>query len=261
MTTHIYCAAGNRRFAEIAIGAGFMYGARLPDTVYFPLHFADQNWKKPDRTRYMAGLAEHRPTMATVLDWEHEDQLPEVLSWAEEAAQYVSDVLIIPKVSGVHRLPREIGGARVVLGFSVPTRHGGTSLLVWEFAGWPVHLLGGSPQQQMRYYRAMHGGSEVVSTDGNYAHKMALRYVQYWVPGTARGCKNRWWPQIQETDGWAGEGAPYEAFRRSCENIAAEWRTLTEPDRTSRLQIVERVSTQNILATAQFSSKANGGEG
>lgn len=83
----IYCAAGNARFAQIAIDAGFLYGAQLPGTTYHPIWFADQNWKKPDRTKYMAALAEHRPHMASVLDLERADQLDEVLSWAEEAAQ------------------------------------------------------------------------------------------------------------------------------------------------------------------------------
>jgi hypothetical protein len=41
----IFCAGGNRRFAEIAKNAGFLLGAQLPDTIYFPIQFADQNWK------------------------------------------------------------------------------------------------------------------------------------------------------------------------------------------------------------------------
>ena len=123
----IYCADGNPRFAKIAIDAGFFYGARLPGSVKYPIHFADQDWKNPDRARYMVELEKHRPVMATVLDWEQEEQLGEVLSWAEEAAQYVERVLLIPKViGGIERLPRKIGGADVVLAYSVPTRYGGT---------------------------------------------------------------------------------------------------------------------------------------
>lgn len=87
----IYCADGNRRFAEIAIRNGYMYGAQLPNTVYFDPYFVDQDWRKPNRIRYMIALAQHRPALATVLDWEREDQLPEVLDWAEEASQYVTD--------------------------------------------------------------------------------------------------------------------------------------------------------------------------
>ena len=58
----IYCADGNPTFAALAVAAGWRYGARLPGTVYQPVHFADQDWRNPDRARYMAALATHRAT-------------------------------------------------------------------------------------------------------------------------------------------------------------------------------------------------------
>ena len=56
--------------------------------------------------------------------------------------------------------------------------------------------------------------------------KLALRLNAFWVNGAARGAKDRYWPQLQEADGGAtwGKDAPYEAFRRSCENILNAWR-------------------------------------
>ncbi len=220
----IYCADGNSRFAQIAIDAGYKYGARLPGTIYHPLHFADQNWKAPDRELYIAALRQHRPRMATVLDWERDEQLSEVLAWAEDAAEVVETVIIIPKVhNGIIRLPRHIGGKEVRLGYSVPTAYGGTEVFASEFIGWPVHLLGGSPERQT----ALLAYFDVNSADGNYAQKMALRFNQFWVPGTARGCKNRYWPQLQETDGGhIAHDAPYEAFARSCANILKAWSEL-----------------------------------
>jgi hypothetical protein len=206
----IYCGGSNRRFAQIAIDHGFLFGSQLPRTVYYPLYFADQCWKKPNRAAYMAALAQHRPHMASVLDLERADQLDEVLSWAEEAAQYVQCVMLIPKVFGIiPRLPRRIGGADVRLGYSVPTKFGGTELPVWEFAGWPVHLLGGSPNAQMELAHYM----AVESADGNMAMKAATKFCNYW---------DGIWRDIDAT-GYTGNDAPYEAFRRSCENIAAAW--------------------------------------
>lgn len=224
----IFCGGGNRRFGQIAIDAGFLYGAQLPDTVYFPIHFADQDWRKPDRAKYMAELAKHRPTMATVLDWEREEQLLEVLSWAEEAAHYVEQIVIVPKMmGGISNLPRRIDGKRVILGYSVPTRYAGTELPIWEFAGWPVHLLGGSPHRQMQIWSYLDNICEVVSVDGNMISKMATRYCQFWLPGTADYARNRWWPTLQEADEYRwGKDAPYEAFRRSCANIMAAWQAL-----------------------------------
>lgn len=204
--------------------AGFLLGSQLPETVYYPIHFADQDWKAPNRERYMVALAEHRPHMASVLDLEHESQLDEVLGWAEDAARFVQVVMIIPKAFGIiERLPRRIAGADVRLGYSVPTAFGGTEVPLWEFDGWPAHLLGGSPQAQMRLTRYL----DVRSADGNYAQKMAVQYCQFWLPGTARYAKNRWWPTLLEANGERMENdAPYEAFRRSCENIMQAWRNL-----------------------------------
>ena len=222
----MYCAGGNRRFAQIAIDAGFRYGARLPARgLHHPIWFADQDWKRPDRAAYMAALAAEQPHMATVLDWERDEQLSEVMGWAEEAAGHVERVVVVPKVpGGIDRLPRRVDGADVVLGYSVPTRYGGTPLPLWSFAGWPVHLLGGSPHRQMEYWRYLVNCADVVSADGNMSMLIATRYCQFWVPGTMRRARDRYWPTLVEADGtrW-GQDAPYEAFRRSCENIRQAW--------------------------------------
>lgn len=219
----IYCASGNRRFAEIAIGAGFRYGAQMPGTVYYPPYFVDQDWKKPNREAYMKALEKHRPYMASVMDWERQEQLNEVISWAEEAAPFVTVPMIIPKVHhAISQLPRVIGGRPVRLGYSVPTRFGGTDLFLSEFSGWDVHLLGGSPHRQMELFRYLN----VKSCDGNYSQKMAM-YNQFWSDGHAPNAKNRYWPRLIEADGTLWEkDAMYEAFRRSCENIMSAWRKL-----------------------------------
>ena len=214
----IYCADGNARFAQIAIDAGFRYGAQLPNTVYHPVYFADQNWRNPNREAYMAALAKHRPEMATVLDWEQESQLDEVLDWAEEAALSVQKILIVPKVvGGIGHLPRSIGGKPVVLAYSVPTKFSGTNVPLWEFRGWPVHLLGGQPHRQIEIWRYLHN---VVSTDGNYAQMMAVRYNEFWSSGG--------WHELCNHDGHIENDAPYKAFEHSCKNIMAAWGYLVD---------------------------------
>lgn len=215
----IYCAGKNQRFEAVAHAAGFRIGVQLPNIVYHPVYFADQDWKKPDRGVYMRALAEHRPHMATVLDLEREAQFQEVLSWAEDAAAYVERVLIIPKYSGaVDSLPRVIGGKPVILAYSVPTAFGGTEVPAWEFYGWPVHLLGGSPHRQMEIARYLH----VVSADGNMANKMAHR-GRFW--STEKGPKGHW-RNLREIGVDLPTDNNLEAFRRSCENIAAAWKAL-----------------------------------
>ena len=219
----IYCAAGNRRFAEIALRHSFSYGAQMPNTIYYPPSFIDQDWRNPDKNKYISALAQHEPDLATVLDLENENQLEQVLAWGTEAAPFVKEaIIIIPKVQGIiSQIPREISGKQIRLGYSVPTGYAGTSLPLWDFAGWPVHLLGGSPQKQME----LAGYMDVKSADGNYAMKMATSRNQFfWAGGTARWSKNRFWPQLKESVyGNISRDAPYMAFELSCINIQAAW--------------------------------------
>jgi len=175
MTELIYCAARQRAFAEIAIAHGYTYGAQLPSRVYYPPQFVDQNPNTPPPfDLYMQALEQHRPRMASVMDWFTVEQLPDVLRWAEAAAQFVTEtIIIVPKMfGGIARLPRTINGREVRLGYSVPTQHGATSVPVWEFAGWPVHLLGGQPHHQHNLSRYM----DVRSVDGNYGQLMAVKW-------------------------------------------------------------------------------------
>lgn len=223
----IFCLAGNQRFMTIARACGWDAGARLPGTLYAchaPLAFADQDWtayqralkRSPEaaiakRAAYMRAVAAARPQMASVLDWEYADQLSEVLDWAAEIAPHVSRVMLIPKVVGqVDRLPDTIGGVPVVLGYSIPTSHGGTRCQLGAFRGRRVHLLGGSPRQQWQAAQLLAGKADLVSADGNMCHK-AAGHGTYW---TGRQ--------------WRNDGARTvptdEALRRSLINIRAMWR-------------------------------------
>lgn len=217
----IFCYGKNPSFAPIAINAGYRYGAQLPCTTYAKVYFADQDWSKPNRAAYIQALSEHRPVMATVLDLERETQLPEVLSWAEEAACYCERILIIPKYSGaIDSLPRQIGRASVVLAFSIPTRYGGTEVPIWEFAGWPVHLLGGSPQAQMHYAAHLNAIADVVSVDGNM-HCLQAQSCRFW--SKEKGPKGHWIQLSEMGDTDRSPGANLRAFRRSCQNIIEAW--------------------------------------
>ena len=220
----VWCQAGNPRFAALAVAAGFRYGARLPGTTYAPVWFADQHYRAPDRRAYMRALVEHRPACATVLDWEREEQLPEELDWAEEAAQYCRRVILIPKVTGgVRRLPRQIGGRDVAIGYSMPSAYGSTSVPIWECFGWPVHVLGGEPQEQMTFWRRLRDRLDVVSVDGNVASLMATRYAKVWVPGSGNRARSRWWVSLSSLGDERRQGAPDEALRRSLTAIRQAW--------------------------------------
>jgi hypothetical protein len=213
----IYCAAGGFDFRRAATEAGWLNGARLPGTVYDPpLYFADQDWKNPDRAAYLRAVERHRPAVATVLDWERAEQQDEVFAWAEEVGELVQTVVVIPKVPGtIPDIPAQFGGARVVLGYSVPTSYGGTAVPVREFGDRPVHLLGGSPHRQL----ALADRLNVVSADGNMLKQQAQR-CRFW--SRSRGIKGHF-VQLRDRSSYAGCGAHVEAFRRSLAEVRAAW--------------------------------------
>lgn len=240
--TLIYCADGNRRFAEIAIRHGYQYGAQLPHTIYFPPYFTDQDFKaygkareadrKDGRNRrakirgaYLRAVKQTRPALASVLDWEYADELPEVLRWAEIAARYVSEaVIIVPKVvGGIKRLPRTIGGRQVRLGYSTPTSFAGTAVELAEFDGWPVHVLGGSVAAQMEVARR----ANAVSADGNYAQRLALWCMLY---SPAQPEQKHGWPRLSRLIGHRPEDSIYLSFELSCIAIPMAWHGYTGAD-------------------------------
>jgi hypothetical protein len=238
--TLIYCAKKNY-FAPIAVEAGMKYGAQLPNSVYCPPFFADQNYRRPSRAKYMRALELYRPALATVLDLEQPEQYQEVIEWADEAAQWVSEaVIIVPKCEGIiERLPREIRGRQVRLGYAVPTTHGETNLDAHDFMGWPVHVLGGNPLEQFRLsfphfdecgrYVAL----DVRSVDCNYIQLSAVKWAQYLefaeLPkqGSMYGIRPATrWRQLREVGLGDLSDAPYEAFRRSCQTLVKMWASM-----------------------------------
>jgi hypothetical protein len=203
----VYCAGRGGRFADIAVAAGFVYGCRSD---YKPSHsvgFADLNWKTPDLDRHQAFVRDHAPIFAVAPDVLELASLAATLRYAESLACWAERVIVVPKARGVmERLPKE---PWLVIGYSVPTKYGGTGLLMAEMAGWPVHLLGGSPGRQLNlaYYLT------VVSADGN----AATRAAEF---GTVFDARTRGWVAGAEP---RGPDLPYRAFARSCEQIMCAW--------------------------------------
>lgn len=218
----IYCAGGNYRFAEIAVNNGFLFGSQLPAPISLPVHFADQDWKNPNRETYIRWIKRHKPSLATVLDWEKPEQYDEVMDWAHEISDYVKEILIIPKIPGtVKDIPHRINGKRVRIAYSVPTRYGGSPVTIEEIGDRPVHLLGGSPHKQMSLFYKMN----VASVDGNYTQKMAVQYNTAWfINKNPRRRVLGTWKRLDEIMGKkVKKDAPYIAFEISCKNVRAAW--------------------------------------
>ena len=207
----IYCAGKNKRLDTIAENAGLKLGIQLPhSTIYFPPFFVDQNWRKPDRKKYIQAVQSLRPIMATVIDIEHLQQIEEALEWGEEISDYVQYIVIIPKVSGIiSSIPMYINNAEVLLGYSVPSKYSGSSVPLWEFRDRRVHLLGGSPKKQMELWSYLN----IFSCDGNAIERIATTYCRFW--------DGRAWQDMG-----SGKDFIYEAFKRSCDNLILMWESI-----------------------------------
>jgi len=209
----IYCAGGNSKYAYTALTYGWMYGARMPDTVYYRPLFIDQNWKKPDFTKYVARISQYQADYATVLDLEHESQFDEVMRWAKAVSPHVKSIIMIPKVMGIiDRIPHTINGKPIILGYSVPTSHGGTQVPLWEFGSRPVHLLGGSSTKQFELMRYLN----VVSIDNNYNANIALHFIMFYAQGKHQYLRESIMNTINIPD------EPLTCFKLSIMNVNAQ---------------------------------------
>ncbi len=212
----IYCAGQNRRLMQIAYEEGYLLGIRsdLLDFGY-PISFVDIDYRRPDFPSHLEIVKKHRPKYATVPDLSEtvtsEVDVMRAISQAEELSGYCEVVLIVPKRSDqLSLIP-----SQYAIAYSVPTSYGGAKFGIWKLRGRRVHLLGGSPQMQMRLYGYM--PAEIQSADGNMAQLMAVKMAKYW-----QG--KRWHKHPQH-----GQGIPdlyLDCWQRSCENIRAYWQQI-----------------------------------
>ena len=152
---------------KLAVKYGWLPGARytnLRDIRDFEVvGMIDIEWNKYDFKRHLESVRAVRPIMTVAKDIEDIRNLPKLLDQAGELQQWCERVIIVPKDpkfnhEAIRRIPTNF-----IIGYSVPTKYGSTSLDVNLFRGRQVHLLGGRPdvQHQLRRYL------NVTSFDGN----------------------------------------------------------------------------------------------
>jgi hypothetical protein len=158
--------AHSRTVISIATRFGWRPGARytnLRDVRQVErVGFLDIDWKQYSFERHLAVAKHLGPCVTVARDILHPRQLHSVLSEARSLARYACHVVVVPKAPslGPH-LIRKIPPS-FLLGYSVPTAYGGTSIAP-EYFGRPVHLLGGRPDVQ----RSLAERMPVVSIDCN----------------------------------------------------------------------------------------------
>lgn len=160
--------AHGRRVISLALAEGWRPGARytnLRDVRHVPfadIGFLDIDWKNYCFDSHLAATAICRPFVTVARDVECVSQLDKILGEAGELQKHATRVIIVPKDPRLEgRMHRSIPN-EFLLGYSVPTRYGGTSISPEAFE-WSVHLLGGRPDAQRRLADRM----PVVSMDCN----------------------------------------------------------------------------------------------
>jgi hypothetical protein len=149
-----------------AIPFGWQPGARytnLRDVRHLPhVYFVDIDWKNYSFERHLEAVCRVKPTMTVARDVMEDDHIDDVLHEASILAKFAETVVVVPKNANLTR-KRRLGVPDMFrLGYSVPTRYGGTTISPSHFTG-DVHLLGGRPDIQRRLADTM----TVRSLDGN----------------------------------------------------------------------------------------------
>jgi hypothetical protein len=154
------------RVANIARQHGWLPGARytnLRDVRRFDrLGFLDIDWKNYSFARHLSAARSTNPMVTVAQDIVNIDNLWQTLDEAHELRRYADDVIIVPKDIRLTGCLDEAIPPEFLLGFSVPTRYGGTAIPMTAFRR-PVHLLGGRPDVQRRVAAVL----PVVSIDCN----------------------------------------------------------------------------------------------
>ncbi len=135
-----------------AVKLGWLSGARytnLRDVRKFDrLGFLDIDWKNYDYRKHLQATKDTRPMLTVARDIINLNELGRILDEAFELLQWADKVIIVPKDIKLEVLLPNIIPNDFLLGYSVPSRYGGTELQPSSFNGREVHLLGGHPAKQ-----------------------------------------------------------------------------------------------------------------
>ena len=157
----------SRNATSIAEQHGWLPGARYTNMRDVRkcnrIGLVDVDWRKYDYERHLSTVKDVRPLLTVARDIENKRDFGRTIKEAEKLAQYAKFVIIVPKVKGIVRRLRNIVGSKFIVGYSVPTTYGETTVSVNEFEDMPIHLLGGRPDVQRRLGDTVN----VVSLDSN----------------------------------------------------------------------------------------------
>jgi hypothetical protein len=143
---------------ELAVQHGWLPGARYTNlrdvTRFSQLGFLDIDWKNYDFGRHLEAAAETRPMITVARDIEDKKDSRRIIDQAFRLLEYATNVVVVPKDKSMETRLCSAIPPEFLLGFSVPTKYGGTTLAPEAFRR-PVHLLGGRPDVQRQLAERM----------------------------------------------------------------------------------------------------------
>lgn len=138
---------------EIATQHGWLPGARytnLRDVRKFRrLGFLDIDWKNYDFQQHLEATERTRPMITVARDIEDKRDMRKIIDQAFRLLEYATHVVLVPKDKRLETRLCTAIPSEFLLGFSVPTKYGGTLISPEAFRR-PVHLLGGRPDIQRK---------------------------------------------------------------------------------------------------------------
>lgn len=143
---------------KIAVAEGWLPGARytnLRDVRKFSrLGLLDIDWKNYDFSHHIEAAQETQPLITVARDLEHKRDLKRTIDQAYRLMEFAKHVIVVPKDPLLEKVLSTAIPDDFILGFSVPTKYGGTKISPHAFSR-PVHLLGGRPDVQRQLGRIM----------------------------------------------------------------------------------------------------------
>ncbi len=158
--------AHSYRVLKIARKFGWLPGARYTNLRDLrkceQVGFIDIEWANYSFRRHLEAVKATRPLLTVAMDVTNARKLPAILDQAFELSLYCNRVVVVPKHLSMGNKLDTLIPKQFILGYSVPTRYGGTKIPASCFRR-PVHLLGGRPDVQRKLAEMM----PVVSIDCN----------------------------------------------------------------------------------------------
>lgn len=157
----------SKRVIELAKSYGWQSGARYTNLRdvrgQARVGFLDIDWKEYSYPQHLSAARAVLPKVTVAQDVIDISDLGRILEQAEELNQYADEVIVVPKDKRLGESLTQLVPDQYLLGYSVPTKYGGTELELDAFDRRPVHLLGGRPDVQ----RSLADKLNVVSLDTN----------------------------------------------------------------------------------------------